>query len=160
MYNVPQPTSGGQVAGALTADEAGRITVTSLDVAEKFGKAHKNVLRDIEALEIPEDFMSAHFRAYMVEKPMPRGGVRLDPAYEMTRDGFALLVMGFTGKKAMEWKVRYIQAFNAMETELRRRTEERLRSQAEKARLALVREKELHKAPETPAVCPLGADEA
>ena len=37
------------------------------------------------------------------------------PAYIMNRDGFSLLVMGFTGKKALEWKVKYIQAFNAME---------------------------------------------
>lgn len=115
-------------APTLTADDTGRITVTSLDVAEKFGKAHCNVLKAIEAAEIPGDFMSRNFRRYMVEKPMPRGGVRLDPAYEMTRDGFSLLVMGFTGKKAMEWKVRFLEAFNAMETELRRRVEEQLRS--------------------------------
>lgn len=71
-------------------------------MAEKFGKSHKHILRDIDALEIPDDFRTAHFRAFLVETPMPRGrGVRTNPAYEMTRDGFSLLVMGFTGKKAM-----------------------------------------------------------
>lgn len=131
----------------LTADETGRITVTSLDVAEKFGKAHGDVLKAIQALEIPDDFMSGNFSLFMVERPMPRGGVRTYPAYSMTRDGFALLVMGFTGKKAMEWKVRYIQAFNAMEAELRRREEARLKAQAEQAKAALEREKKLHAIP-------------
>lgn len=55
-------------------------------MAEKFGKTHKYVLEKIEALEVPEDFMSANFSAYMVEHPMPRGGFAQDPAYEMTRD--------------------------------------------------------------------------
>lgn len=118
----------------MTADEQGRITVTSLDVAEKFGKAHKHVLSAVESLEIPDDFRRANFSAFLIETPMPRGrGVRTYPAYAMTRDGFSLLVMGFTGKKAMEWKVRYIQAFNAMEAELKRREEVRLKAQAEQA---------------------------
>lgn len=132
----------------MTADEQGRITVTSLDVAEKFGKSHRDVLKAIDSLELPEDFTSANFCAFVVERPMPRGGgVRRDRAYTMTRDGFALLVMGYTGQKAMEWKVRYIQAFNAMEAELKRREEARLKAQAEQAMAALEREAWDFKAP-------------
>lgn len=48
------------------------------------------------------------------------GNNKTYPEYLMNRDGFSLLVMGFTGKKALEWKIKYIQAFNAMEEELRR----------------------------------------
>jgi len=50
---------------------------------------------------------------------MPRGGTRAEPAYEMTRDGFTLLAMGFTGKTALAFKVRYIEEFNRMEAALR-----------------------------------------
>jgi hypothetical protein len=52
---------------------------------------------------------------------MPTGGVRKSPAYELSRDGFTLLAMGFTGKKALRWKIRYIEAFNAMEEQLAKR---------------------------------------
>lgn len=46
------------------------------------------------------------------------GKTRIDPGYEITRDGFTLLAMGFTGKQALQWKLRYIEAFNAMEAQL------------------------------------------
>jgi len=94
----------------------GKLTVSSMMVAEHFGKDHKNVLREIrritwELSEIMEDFSELNFEPaeYIDEQGKPR------PSYDLTRDGFALLVMGFTGKKAMAWKVKYINAFNAME---------------------------------------------
>ena len=85
--------------------------VSSVQVAKHFGKQHKNVIRAIEQLEIPKEFNRLNFEP--VEYEDKKGEKR--PAYLMTRDGFTLLVMGFTGPKAMEWKLRYIQAFNAME---------------------------------------------
>jgi Rha family phage regulatory protein len=89
--------------------------VNSRDVAEVFGKRHFHVLRDIEALKLTPDLDAAWFR--------PTGYVddagRTLPAYDMTRDGFTLLVMGWTGPRAMKFKVAYIQAFNAMEARLR-----------------------------------------
>ncbi len=103
----------------------GKITTTSLDVAEKFGKQHKNVLRDIRNLECPEEFARLNFEQVMetmtykdsdgvlVAKETSRiGHVR------MTKDGFMFLAMGFTGKEAARWKVAYITAFNLMETHL------------------------------------------
>ena len=92
-----------------------RPMVSSLQVAQHFGKRHDNVIRDIKRLEIPEKFYLLNFAEITYEDS--RG--RKQPAYLMTRDGFALLAMGFTGKKAMEWKIRYIEAFNAMERKLK-----------------------------------------
>ncbi|WP_051677197.1 Rha family transcriptional regulator [Maridesulfovibrio frigidus] len=94
----------------------GKPVVSSLTIAEHFGKRHDNVLRTIENLEVPQDFTALNFE---VSEYVDRTGRKL-PAYNITRDGFTLLVMGFTGKKAMQWKIRYIEAFNAMEQELLR----------------------------------------
>lgn len=93
--------------------------VSSLLVAKHFEKRHDNVLRDIESLAIPEEFNALNFEP--VNYVDAKGESR--PAVNMTRDGFTLLAMGFTGKKAMTWKLRYIEAFNAMEKELRIRSE-------------------------------------
>lgn len=98
-----------------------RLFVDSLDVAERFGKLHKNVLRTIEGIECSEEFYRLNFEP--IEYEDNRG--RLQPKFRMTRDGFSLLVMGFTGTKAMLWKERYIEAFNMMEAELFRRSIER-----------------------------------
>lgn len=94
-------------------------TVSSLHIAEHFGKQHKDVLRAIQSLELPSDFGQRNFTpsSYVNEQN------KMQPMYNITRDGFTLLVMGFTGKKAMEWKVRYIEAFNQMEAELKRQAE-------------------------------------
>lgn len=95
-----------------------RLFVNSLDVAERFDKQHNNVLRSIEALEC-----SAEFRALNFERSSYSTSQNKNlPVYKLTRDGFSLLVMGFTGAKAMFWKERYIQAFNMMEAELLRRS--------------------------------------
>ena len=94
----------------------GKITVSSLEVAKHFEKRHDNVLRDIEKIieSCPTEFNGLNFEA--VEYLDTKGEKR--PAYNLTRDGFSLLVMGFTGEKALQWKIRYIQAFNAMEQAL------------------------------------------
>ncbi|WP_320008449.1 Rha family transcriptional regulator [Maridesulfovibrio sp.] len=94
--------------------EKGRPIVSSLSIAEHFGKQHKDVLRKIEHLEIPEEFNERNFAP--VDYKDAKGESR--PAYNLTRDGFHILVMGFTGKAAMQWKIRYIEAFNAMENML------------------------------------------
>ena len=99
-------------------DERGMFT-TSLIVANVFEKEHKNVLRDIENLECSSMFNELNFEP--VEYKDAKGEMR--PAYRMTRDGFAFLAMGFTGKKAAAWKERFLEAFNAMEAALRRRAE-------------------------------------
>lgn len=96
----------------------GQPVTTSLKVAEVFGKRHSHVLRAIESLECPSDFASAHFWAHEETKQM--GAVkRASKFYEMTKDGFMLLVMGFTGKQAMTTKIAFINAFNWMADQLR-----------------------------------------
>ena len=82
-------------------------------VAHQFGKSHKNVLRDSAQLrgKCPESFYRLNFER--VDYTDSKGERR--PAYLLTRDGFSLLVMGFTGASAVRWKIRYIEAFNALE---------------------------------------------
>lgn len=87
---------------------------TSLNVAEVFGKEHYNVMRDIKSLDVPQEFNALNFEGITYRDA--RG--RIQSAYNMTRDGFTILVMGFTGKKAMQFKLAYIDAFNAMEAKL------------------------------------------
>ena len=103
-------------------EKDGRVLVSSVDVAENFEKRHKNVIQSIEKLRVDEEFNRLNFQP--VEYKDAKGEMR--PAYLMTRDGFTLLVMGFTGYKAMEWKVKYIKAFNAMEAKLAERAESQM----------------------------------
>lgn len=89
-----------------------KIVVSSRQVAKNFEKEHKHVLEDIskyikaENSAMTDWFCKTYYQA---------GTGKKYPMYYMTRDGFSLLVMGFTGKKALAWKVKYIKAFNAME---------------------------------------------
>ena len=93
----------------------GQVVVSSRKIAEHFEKEHKHVLQSIREILTAEKSAVKFFSesSYLNE----RG--KTNPEYLMNRDGFSLLVMGFTGKKALEWKIKYIQAFNAMEEELR-----------------------------------------
>ena len=93
----------------------GKPTATSLQVAEHFGKQHKTVLRAIRNLGCSAAFTE---RNLALSEFVDSTGRRL-PMYHITRDGFALLAMGFTGKEAMRWKEAYIAAFNAMEARLK-----------------------------------------
>jgi len=89
--------------------------VNSRDVAEVFGKRHDNVLRDIDAISHTSDLRdekSSWFREIQSEHSTVSG--RFDRSFDLTRDGFTLLVMGWTGERAMAFKVRYIEAFDAM----------------------------------------------
>ena len=95
--------------------------VTSLDVAETFEKRHDHVLRDVEKLkkDIP------NFGEMFFETTMPDSYGRSQKAFLMNRDGFTLLVMGYTGEKAMKFKLAYIKQFNAMEQALIGKMKER-----------------------------------
>lgn len=92
------------------------LTTTSLLVAEAFGRQHKNVLQKIESLECSPEFLAANFSATSFKN---RGKEYV--SYEITRDGFMFLVMGFTGKKAAQIKENYICAFAEMEAQLNSR---------------------------------------
>ena len=108
---------------ALVSLENGIPSTTSLKVAEVFHKRHTEVLRGIRTLcdNTPESFHGRNFASAFQNIPGPNGAVRKSPIFTMTRDGFTLLVMGYTGKEAMRFKLEYIEAFNAMEKELMRR---------------------------------------
>ncbi|MBF0192082.1 MAG: Rha family transcriptional regulator [Magnetococcales bacterium] len=95
----------------------GRLVTTSLEVAKHFGKIHKNVLRDIKRIlqTVPAGFNPLNF------EPVPYTDSKNEsrPMYIITRDGFSLLAMGFTGREAMEWKIKFLETFNRMEQSLR-----------------------------------------
>lgn len=93
-----------------------QVVVNSRDVAEHFGKRRDHVLRDVEEL-IRKDPPKIGEMFHRVETPDSYG--RIQKSYYMNRDGFSLLVMGFTGKEAIEWKLKYIEAFNEMEKKLK-----------------------------------------
>lgn len=97
-------------------------TTTSLDVARHFGKRHANVCRAIRDLitQLPADH-ALNFEPMVVQVDIGSGATRPDPAYRITRDGFTLLAMGFTGARALEFKLAYLDAFNRMEAEVARR---------------------------------------
>lgn len=91
-----------------------RPITTSTAVAEFFGKQHKNVIQKIETLDCSPEFNGLNFQP--VKYTDAKGEKR--PSYEMTKDGFVFLVMGFTGKKAAAFKEAYIAAFNRMEAQV------------------------------------------
>lgn len=92
------------------------LVTTSVKVADAFGKLHKNIIAKIKSLDIPEDFSRLNFKLCYKNNELQNG--KPQPFYEMTKDGFMLIVMGFTGKKAMEVKIAYITAFNMMHSKL------------------------------------------
>lgn len=104
-----------EVTSPALEARAGQITATSLQVAEHFQKRHTNVIRAIRNLEVSDEFGRLNFEpsTYLNEQG------KKQPMYHVTRDGFAMLAMGFTGKEAARWKEAYISTFNAMETKLR-----------------------------------------
>lgn len=91
----------------------GDLRVSSREVAENFGKEHFNVVRDIENLEENEPLKNEGLKYFIPTTFIHRGNEYKE--YLLTRDGFTLLAMGFTGQKALEWKIKYIEAFNKME---------------------------------------------
>ena len=103
---------------------SGRPATTSLEVAKFFSKRHDNVLRDIDALlsQLPENSLQLNFEETYQEQETPLG-VKQVRMFILYRDGFMLLVMGYTGKKALAMKLAYIEAFNRMEEELARQKE-------------------------------------
>ena len=92
----------------------GELVVSSRQVAENFGKEHSKVIRSIEGIANFGDTQGMFHKASYVNE---QNGQEYKE-YLMNRDGFSLLVMGFTGKEAMAWKLKYIEAFNAMEKKL------------------------------------------
>lgn len=114
-----------------------QIVTTSLKVADKFEKAHKDVLESIR--NIQASLSTAEFSALFKESTYKAVNGKSNPMYEMNRDGFSLLAMGFTGEKALKWKLEYIGAFNYMENELKRIYTERQQWQIERDKGVVIR---------------------
>lgn len=96
----------------------GHAFTTSLLLAEKFGKKHKNVLRDIEIIlqKCPDqNFRRLNFEPTIYQVPGPKNSVRTEKMYNLTRQAFTLVAMGFTGEPALLWKITFINAFDRME---------------------------------------------
>jgi Rha family phage regulatory protein len=104
-----------EVAPTLTVID-GKAIVTSLHIAQVFSKTHGHVLRDIEEVikRCQAEFVKSNFglSSYMSDQNKPL------PMYNLTRDGFTLVAMGFNGAKAFEFKIAYINAFATMEKSL------------------------------------------
>lgn len=101
----------------ILSTQNGEPVASSRQIAENFGKEHKDVLRAIENIKAQNCALTSMF----FEATYTAGTGKAYPMYLMNRDGFSLLVMGFTGKAALEWKLKYIAAFNAMEKQLAQR---------------------------------------
>lgn len=91
-------------------EKDGEYFVSSKEVAERFEKRHDNVLRDIDNLQVPEKFKTPNFEDIF---GMDSYG-RQQRIVHMTRDGFSILAFGFQGKKALDWKIAFLEAFNKM----------------------------------------------
>lgn len=95
-----------------------QAVTTSLQVAEGFEKQHKNVIQAIEE-KIQSAENSAHYKTMFAEGVYKDSRNRDQKIYYMNRDGFTFIAMGFTGSKADEFKLKYIQAFNNMENHIK-----------------------------------------
>jgi len=96
-------------------NQDGQLVVTSRQIAEDFDKRHSDVLEKIEELIKTENSVMTMF----IESSYKAGTGKDYKEYLITRDGFSLLVMGFTGAKALQWKLKYIEAFNKMEEHIK-----------------------------------------
>lgn len=92
----------------------GKLTVSSREVAERFEKQHSHVMESIRNLVVENSTTKKLF----IESAFQNRGKEY-PEYLLTRDGFSLLAMGFTGAKALEWKLKFIEAFNKMEESIK-----------------------------------------
>lgn len=107
------------MAELVIQNSNGNDITTSLIVAQVFGKEHKHVLRDIDELSCSDDFRKSNFGLSFTIRELPNGGSKKDRFYEMTKDGFSFLVMGYTGAKAGQFKEMFIAEFNKREMMLK-----------------------------------------
>ena len=121
-----------QITGRKNEEQ---LTTTSRLIAEIFEKRHSDVIRAIENLECSQDFTERNFALSDYKDDSGKS----NKEYIITKDGFVMLAMGFTGEKAFKFKEQYINAFNSMERELKRIYEERQQWVIEREKGKLVR---------------------
>ena len=98
-----------------------KVFTDSLFIAEVFEKNHAHILRDIKNM-CDDEFKTLNFK----EANYKASNGKTNPCYNLTRDAFSLLVMGFTGQKAYKWKILFINAFNEMEKRLKNLEQEKM----------------------------------
>lgn len=98
----------------LTTINNGQVIVSSRQIAESFEKEHKHILRDVENIKSAGGVQN-WANLFIENQYQHEQNKQWYKEYLLTRDGFSILVMGFTGQKALEWKLKYIDAFNRME---------------------------------------------
>lgn len=96
---------------ALVSIKNGKPAVSSKEIADKFNKPHKNVIRDIKNLKCSDEFRQLNFEPSTYTSPQNKKF----ECFDMTKNGFIFLCMGFTGHKAAEYKEAYIQSYDKME---------------------------------------------
>lgn len=98
----------------ILSTQNGEPVASSREIAKRFGKEHRNVMQSIKNISAENSAVTQMF----YQTTYTAGTGKKYPMYLMNRDGFALLAMGFTGKEAVTWKLKYIEAFNQMEKQL------------------------------------------
>ena len=98
-----------------------QVVTSSRQVAQSFNKQHRHIIRDIKNLLEGMSKIGHTPQMFFLTSYTNEQNGQTYPEYYMNRDGFSLLVMGFTGQKAIEWKIKYINAFNQMEEALKER---------------------------------------
>ena len=119
-----------------------QVVTDSLKVAEVFGKEHNHVMRDIRDIIEKTGSPILDSEKFFHETTYENRGKQY-PCYLMNRDGFSLLVMGFTGAKAMQWKIKYIETFNDMERQLKEQPKSQIDILVESAKALQRQEREL-----------------
>ena len=135
----------------ILKEENGQVLASSREVAEKFGKQHNSVLKTIYGENrkgkhingLADEILASGnpLTKYFIESEYENRGKKYKECL-MTRDGFSLVVMGFTGNNAIEWKLKYIDAFNKMEEELRKQSSKALPTTYKEALLQLLEQVE------------------
>ena len=135
----------------ILKNENGQVLASSREVAEKFGKQHNSVLKTIYGENrkgehingLADEILASGnpLTKYFIESEYENRGKKYKECL-MTRDGFSLVVMGFTGNSAIEWKLKYIDAFNKMEEELRKQSSKALPTTYKEALLQLLEQVE------------------
>jgi Rha family phage regulatory protein len=103
----------------VITSKTGKDVTTSLIVAEVFEKRHVDVLRDIRNLHCSDEFRVRNFALLVEMKQLPQGGASKAEYYEITKNGFSFLVMGYNGEKAGEFKENFINEFDKREALLK-----------------------------------------
>lgn len=116
MTTLISPISSAKTSDLVFFSQTNALVTDSFSVAKYFGKRHEQVLRKLKDLGCSFEFTKHNFVLCHKNNELQNG--KLQPFYQMTKDGFMFLVMGFTGKRAAEIKERYINAFNEMEEQL------------------------------------------